>query len=294
MPAWGVRTALTALRTFMAEPGTAGQVGGLESPADVRKRLAKDSREWRCGTGCGGKSNLEVMREWWSVCREKGVKVDEQGAGEDTEMEVLPEGLNLEARSKEKTEEQASRKEASSETSAATSSAPVEVSPPKQPAPPQMSTSMPSSASNLQPTASEAYRSRSPIPHTSTPTPESIQARAESYLSSSELDASTNRHRRPMMNVHAPPIAAASDAINNHAPLPQTQEELQQETRQRAAAANPPTLTIDRAIAGVFLMLVLMLLKKIFYPGGITGMDSANLGYMEDDRGGGFYMEREM
>src|ERR1700750_1661662 len=32
MPAWGVRTALTALRTFMAEPGTAGQVGGLEAP----------------------------------------------------------------------------------------------------------------------------------------------------------------------------------------------------------------------------------------------------------------------
>jgi ubiquitin-conjugating enzyme E2 J1 len=281
MPAWGVRTALTALRTFMAEPGTAGQVGGLEAPAEVRKRLAGDSREWRC-SGCGGRSNLEIMREWWGVCREKGVKVDEEGVGEDTQMEVLPEGMNLEARRKEQ-----SKEEAKTQTTEATGR-PVQVVPPKEEAK-ETETSRPSSSSNLQSDSSGTYRSRSPIPHTSTPTPESIQARAESYLSSSELDTSSTRHRRPMMGVHAPPLAAARDAVQNAAPLAQSQEQVLAEARQ-----SPATLTIDRAIAGVFVMLVLMLLKKIFYPGGITGVNNGNFGYVDDNRGAGLYMEREM
>jgi len=91
MPAWGVRTALTALRSFMAEQGSAGQVGGLEASADVRKRLARESRNWRCA-GCA-KSNEEIMREWWGLCAEKGVKVEE-----DMGLDSLPEGMSLEAR----------------------------------------------------------------------------------------------------------------------------------------------------------------------------------------------------
>jgi len=96
MPAWGVRTALTALRSFMAEKGSAGQVGGLEASADVRKRLARESKGWKC-EACG-KTNEDVMKEWWEVCREAGVSVQEE---EGVELETLPEGMNLEARVRE-------------------------------------------------------------------------------------------------------------------------------------------------------------------------------------------------
>ncbi len=304
MPAWGVRTALTALRTFMAEPGTAGQVGGLEAPADVRRRLARDSRDWRCGMGCEGKSNLQVMREWWTVCREKGVKVDEEGSGEGTEMEVLPEGVNLEARGREeKGKSKEVQQQASTESNPQTpsipgdnraqqGSQPSQFTSPQQPSRPE--TTQPpqtvSTSSNLQPpppSYTHLERSISPIPHAHTPTPESAQSHAESYLSSSEL-TTQSRQRRPMMSVHAPPVAAASAAVNNPAPL-QTQHQHQQQQEMREAAS---TLTVDRAIAFVFLMLVLMLLKKVLYPAGITNPDGVR--YVDGNRAGGFYMEREM
>ena len=300
MPAWGVRTALTALRTFMAEPGTAGQVGGLEAPADVRKRLAKDSRQWRCGMGCGGKSNLQTMREWWASCREKGVKVDEEGCGQGTEMEVLPEGVNLEARgSEDKGKRKEVQQQGSTESDPQSRSIPGVQRPPQAPQPvpseqpqPSMESEQPppasSSQSSLQPpqpSYTHTDRTASPIPHTHTPTPESAQSHAESYLSSSEL-ATQSRQRRPMMSVHAPPVAAASAAVNDPAPL-QTQQQHRQERQD-----GPPTLTIDRAIAFVFLMLILMLLKKIIYPGGIMNADGVR--YVDGNRAGGFYMEREM
>ena len=277
MPAWGVRTALTALRTFMAEAGTAGQVGGLEAPADVRKRLAKESRQWKCGMGCGGKSNLEIMRDWWQVCREKGVKVDEEGVGEGTRMEVLPEEVNLEARSKdEKEKEQQQQQPIQSQTPPLPAiSEPSADSIRQASAPTQQVTT---ESSKLQPSTS------TPVRHAATPTPESAQSHAESYLSTSELNEAV-AHRRPMMSVHAPPMAAANAAVNDPAPLQTTQAHNNERD-------SPLTLTIDRAIAGVFLMLILMLLKKIFYPAGTT--DAGSLGYVDGNGGRGFYMERDM
>jgi ubiquitin-conjugating enzyme E2 J1 len=318
MPAWGVRTALTALRTFMAEPGTAGQVGGMEAPADVRKRLARESRDWRCGMGCGGRSNLDLMRDWWGLCREKGVKVNEEGSGEGTEMEVLPEGVKLEARGKD---EKGATQQQPGELAQAYSqhqtrpkiSGPAEASPPH-PLPPSQppsdtssqqiptsisaqrrtSASTASSTSNLQPPLTSFHRTTSPIPHAATPTPESAQSHAESYLSSSELEATQTHQRRPMMSIHSPPLVAANAALNNPVPL-QTQQQHDQQQQQELRARQVEgahMLTIDRAIAGVFLMLILMLLKKIFYP---AGQASGGMGYVDGDgRGRGFYMEREM
>ena len=164
-----------------------------------------------------------------------------------------------------------------------------------------------SSSLNLQPpSSSQTQRSRSPVPHTSTPTPESAQSRAESYLDSSELNTPT-RQRRPMMSIHAPPIAAASAALNDHAPLQSQTDQQNQHQQQyqyqqfqgqeRQRDRDVGMFTIDRAIAGVFLVLVLMVLKKIFYP---AGTNPAPFGYVEGNgrgRGGGaggFYMEREM
>ncbi|KAG7127855.1 Ubiquitin-conjugating enzyme E2 J1 like protein [Verticillium longisporum] len=59
-PAWGVRTALVALRSFM-ETDPKGQLGGLESTDAVRQRHALASRSFKC-PACG-KSNEEIMAE---------------------------------------------------------------------------------------------------------------------------------------------------------------------------------------------------------------------------------------
>ena len=59
-PAWGVRTALLAIRGVMgAEAG--GQVGGVDVPDGVRRALARESRDWSCAV-CG-KCNGEILRE---------------------------------------------------------------------------------------------------------------------------------------------------------------------------------------------------------------------------------------
>lgn len=59
-PAWGIRTALWALRAFM-EGGAKGQVGGMDMGEAERKRLAEESRGWKC-TACGSKTNEEILK----------------------------------------------------------------------------------------------------------------------------------------------------------------------------------------------------------------------------------------
>lgn len=59
-PAWGVRTALVALRSFM-ETDPKGQLGGLETTDAVRRRLATESRTFRCAI-CA-KSNADIIAE---------------------------------------------------------------------------------------------------------------------------------------------------------------------------------------------------------------------------------------
>lgn len=87
-----------------------GQVGGMEGSEAVRREFARESRAWRCRECGGGKSNEEVMREWWEVCREKGVEVDVEGC------EVVG-GVREE--SKKKTEERGEKEDGQSEAAAA-------------------------------------------------------------------------------------------------------------------------------------------------------------------------------
>ncbi|KAF2628592.1 UBC-like protein [Macroventuria anomochaeta] len=85
-PAWGVRTALVAIRSFM-DTDAKGQLGGIECSKDARERMARDSGKWMCA-GCG-KSNAEIMKE-----REQAVKEIEEKEGGRKEEEV-PEELRL-------------------------------------------------------------------------------------------------------------------------------------------------------------------------------------------------------
>ncbi|KAK0668849.1 putative ubiquitin-conjugating enzyme E2 J1 [Cercophora samala] len=88
-PAWGIRTALVALRSFM-ETDVKGQLGGLEAGAEVRRRLAGESRGWVCGLGCsiggGGKRNEEVMGEHVRMCQEMGVVETGEKVPEELKM----------------------------------------------------------------------------------------------------------------------------------------------------------------------------------------------------------------
>ncbi|TKA29228.1 hypothetical protein B0A50_03738 [Salinomyces thailandicus] len=83
-PAWGIRTALVAIRSFM-DTSASGQLGGMDASEEVRKRLAGASRSWRCAA-CG-RGNEEVMKEVDQAVRELG-----EGAGNEDEV---PEELRL-------------------------------------------------------------------------------------------------------------------------------------------------------------------------------------------------------
>ncbi|KAK8066747.1 hypothetical protein PG997_013494 [Apiospora hydei] len=71
-PAWGVRTALVALRAFM-ETDAQGQIGGLNSAENVRRRLASESRGWTCAA-CG-KSNENIIKEGEKKRRREEVEI---------------------------------------------------------------------------------------------------------------------------------------------------------------------------------------------------------------------------
>ncbi|KAA6410603.1 MAG: ubiquitin-conjugating enzyme E2 J1 [Lasallia pustulata] len=82
-PAWGVRTALLAIRSFMREEA-GGQVGGLEMGVEGRRRLA--GRVGSGGVGGGGRRNEEILSgEEGAGGREGGSRLEE----------TVPEGLRV-------------------------------------------------------------------------------------------------------------------------------------------------------------------------------------------------------
>ncbi|KAJ8097364.1 ubiquitin-conjugating enzyme/RWD-like protein [Lipomyces tetrasporus] len=60
LPAWGIRTALVALRSFMATDAN-GAVGSIDGvPDETKREIARKSREFKCST-CSGKRNDELL-----------------------------------------------------------------------------------------------------------------------------------------------------------------------------------------------------------------------------------------
>lgn len=57
-----------------------GQLGGLDTSEAVRRRLASESRAWRC-SGCGGRTNEEIIRETEEAARAAEAEA-EAAAGE--------------------------------------------------------------------------------------------------------------------------------------------------------------------------------------------------------------------
>ena len=132
-PAWGVRTALVAIRSFM-DTDAKGQLGGIECTKDARERMARESGKWQC-PGCG-KSNADIIKE-----REAAVG-HVQGAPHQEEQ--LPEELRLAYRdelgtqsdtAQTLTDDKAKASAVAAEAEASTS-APRPRAPATQPAPP--------------------------------------------------------------------------------------------------------------------------------------------------------------
>ncbi|KAM3422724.1 Ubiquitin-conjugating enzyme E2 J1 [Cercospora zeina] len=82
-PAWGIRTALVAIRSFM-DTDAKGQVGGMDASEDARKRWAAQSKKSKCAT-CG-KTNEEIMAEQDEAVKE---------AGGESKNDVVPDELRL-------------------------------------------------------------------------------------------------------------------------------------------------------------------------------------------------------
>ena len=269
MPAWGVRTALTALRSFMAEKGSAGQVGGMEAKAEVRERLARESKGWRCD-GCGGRTNNDIMREWWEICKERGVKVEEEMS-----LEELPEGMSLEAREpgskvegnqfQTETQRQASRTVLSTSPGNEAVQATL-LTPNNQ----QLPTPDPSAlaASSTQPSlladCIQELDSITAVAAGASPTSSSTSS--TSHTSGALLTQKHTSHQsnRASKSRSAPPTNPPT--VTTPAPTHPTQNVTLNNT-----AEDPSTITIDRAIGALFVALMIMILKKIFYPAGGSG-----------------------
>ncbi|KAF2203268.1 UBC-like protein [Delitschia confertaspora ATCC 74209] len=87
-PAWGIRTALTAIRSFM-DTDAKGQLGGIECNASARKKMAAESGGFKCEV-CG-KSNAEIIAEK----EEAASLVEARGGRGKRKEEVVPEELRL-------------------------------------------------------------------------------------------------------------------------------------------------------------------------------------------------------
>ena len=88
-PAWGIRTALCAIRAFMASDAK-GQIGGIDMNDESRRSLAKQSRSWKC-MGCGARTNGEIMTE----CEAEWRQSQEQDPTAKRPDMAIPEELRL-------------------------------------------------------------------------------------------------------------------------------------------------------------------------------------------------------
>ncbi|GLA95103.1 hypothetical protein AtubIFM61612_009558 [Aspergillus tubingensis] len=196
-PAWGIRTALIALRSFM-DGDAKGQVGGLDVADEVRRRYARESRTWRCDgcEGSKGRGNEVVMREWWGVCRERGVGVEGEDFG------------GVESEGKE-------RREEGMEEGKKDGDVDVDVD-------------------ETAPAGADAGVDTSQIPQAE------VQAQAQAQQPQQQQLQHTPPATRPAPPVPAAPAAAAA-----------------------AAATSQDTPWLDRAIIGVIIALVAMILRRL-------------------------------
>ncbi|KAJ9298532.1 hypothetical protein DTO271G3_3499 [Paecilomyces variotii] len=235
-PAWGIRTALIAIRSFM-DADAKGQVGGLEAKEEARREWAEKSRSWTCDVCFGGKkTNEQILTEWRELCKRKGIVVDEQGG----EREVVPDELRLEMKSEKEgqndddDDDDDGQKQVDSVTAAAATTT-------VQPAESFAPSSSSSSSSNTNSSSSPATQQNAEHP-----------------------SSSSSKHTTP-----SPSTTATTPIPQAIVPEPTVQEHLQPtrtvptSTRQQVAVQSSDGPWLDRAIIGVVIALIFMILRKM-------------------------------
>ncbi|KAI9890942.1 MAG: hypothetical protein M1814_003443 [Vezdaea aestivalis] len=236
-PAWGLRTAVVALRSFM-ETEANGQVGGMDFPVEGRERLAGESRAW--------------------ACRDCKARNDELLPGEpdDDEMaaEKVPEGLKLQyldQLGKEKAKE--AKPAGQANTVQPTPTVPVE---PPQPLRINMANLiMPPAATgvdlrNIPPNMTEVERQAYLETH------RRFRQRAPSSTAATDGSAAENdQHQEQVPAMVARIQGTRVTPLNAPIPPPPPPPQLQED---------PASAWLDNAIIGVGAMLGFMVFKKAF------------------------------
>ncbi|KAF8474062.1 ubiquitin-conjugating enzyme/RWD-like protein [Kalaharituber pfeilii] len=164
-PAWGIRTALVAIRAFMDAP-VEGAVGGLECSDEGRRELAGRSRAWVCrdcatARGEGQRTNEEVLEAEKKRWIEMGG--DKKGEGGSEEEEKVPEELRLAYRDDLSGSGSRTPATGGSSSSSTSQQPPYQQTPTTQPPPPTSSSSSTSAPASTNPTPTI------PLPSTTTP-----------------------------------------------------------------------------------------------------------------------------
>ena len=187
-PAWGIRTALLGLQTFMtAKAEAAVGIGALDFPVQAREKLARESRMWKCAL-CE-KTTLEMLPD---------PEPEKEGEG-DRGKETLPEGLqvDLDAQSHKPPQDQASASSTETQTAVTTSSSTREMAGTPSPPVAQATAVVASNATAAAPptaertTAQPEVRQRPPptVPArttSSTPAAPSLPSTASNRISATE------------------------------------------------------------------------------------------------------------
>lgn len=237
-PAWGIRLALTAIRSFM-DGDAKGQLGGVEANAETRRELAKRSASWKC-EGCGSRTNEEVMREWRNICSTKGVNVDEEG------NETIPEGLKVGFKKPKENQAQTPTQSAPTTDRAAAITTSTSVNQAKVTVPKRIPIIGSTSAGDLPGPA----MFEPPQPTTSSP----ANASTASFVSSASSATTIPSARTPTVTTTG--TQPTRSMVAQRPMVTQTQI---------APSGEPVPAWIDKAIATIVVMLIGMVIKKIYY-----------------------------
>ena len=245
-PAWGIRTALCAIRAFMSGEAK-GQVGGLDMSEEGRKRLARESRGWRCAGGCGGWTNEEVLRE----CEEEWKATE--GEGGERKGDAVPEELRLEYR------DDLERGPPTPRAVPGPSGASIQ----GLGSTPAGAGSIPKSPLVAGPVANLLARSKPP------PSPLRATASSSSSFSSPLATSSTPLYQpstasdRHIITAAAQTLVPPTPNVIPPTPLPVMATMVPTRTRVVSTPQEVVPWWVDKAIVGVVIGLVLMVIKKI-------------------------------
>jgi ubiquitin-conjugating enzyme E2 J1 len=217
-----------------------GQLGGLDAKDEVRREWATRSREWRCDICSGGKTNEEILKAWWEICKAKGVRVDEEGnvAEDATGRDKVPKGLKLGYRDEiqRPSEPKKLPEDQKAENSPKESAATASLASPERPIP-LTSSATPSSSTPAYDPTQPGYGGR------------------PGQISGTSVSRGIPETAPPTSNPVNPVPVTTQDITS----LRQQNDPLHH--RPPAASTDEPWL--DRAIVGVIVALILMILKKI-------------------------------